>query len=218
MNSSVIVAPSLLAADFSRLSDEVDSVVSAGADWLHLDVMDGSFVPPISFGAQFVQSVKRCSSLPLDVHLMTEHPERHFQSFADAGADALTFHVEACVHSHRFLQQIKDINILAGISLVPSTPISAIEELLDLVDLVLLMTVNPGYGGQTLISSCIDKLARLSQIRKQKNLSFKISIDGGVTVENAPSLVHSGADILVAGTTIFKANDKKRIIEKLRYV
>lgn len=218
MNSSVTVAPSLLATDFAHISEEVASVVQAGADWLHLDVMDGTFVPPISFGSQFVQSVRSCTQLPLDVHLMTEHPQSHFQTFAEAGATAITFHVETCVHSHRFIQQLKDLGVLAGISLVPSTPVHTIVELLPIVDLVLVMTVNPGYGGQQIIPSCINKITQLSQIRSERRLAFRISVDGGVTVDNSPTLVRCGADILVAGSTIFNASDRKKVIEKLHHV
>ena len=198
------VAPSILSADFGRLAEEIRAVCEAGADLIHIDVMDGSFVPQISYGQPVITSLRAQTELPFDVHLMTEHPERHVDSFAASGADWITFHIEGTVHVHRVIEHIKSLGKKAGVAFVPSTPVAALSEILPLVDLVLVMTVNPGFGGQSFIPSCVGKIETLAAIKKQKNLSFDISVDGGVNKATAPLVIGAGADILVSGSAFFK--------------
>lgn len=174
-----------------------------GGSAVHIDVMDGRFVPQISYGQPVVQSLRPLSSLPFDVHLMVEQPEQQVDTFASAGADWITFHHEACIHSHRLVQHIHDLGKKAGISIVPSTPVSAVSELLEYVDIVLVMTVNPGFGGQKLIPSCVRKISELCEIRTARNISFKISVDGGVNAETLSDVVSAGADIVVSGSAFF---------------
>jgi ribulose-phosphate 3-epimerase len=211
-----LLAPSLLSADFGAFGDAVERIQKAGADWVHLDVMDGSFVPTLTFGPQTAAALRPRTKLPLDAHLMVENPGNFIQSFAAAGADFFTFHVEAEVLAHRLIQNIRETPMKPGISLVPSTPVSALEEILPLVDLVLVMTVNPGFGGQKLIPACVEKIARLAEIRKAKGYSYLISADGGVTLDNAASMYAKGADVLVAGNAFFTAPDPALAVRKLK--
>ncbi len=204
----IMLAPSLLSADFADLKNALKKIESFGGSVVHIDVMDGRFVPQISYGQPIVKSLRSYSTLPFDVHLMVEHPEEQVESFAQVGADWLTFHHEACVHSHRLVQKIHDLGKKAGISIVPSTPVSAIGEMLEYVDLVLVMTVNPGFGGQKLIPSCVKKIAELSNLRKKNNLSFKISVDGGINESNLETVISSGADIVVSGSAFFDGRIK----------
>lgn len=198
-----MLAPSLLSADLADLKGALKTIESNGGKVVHIDVMDGRFVPQISYGQPVVQSLRPYSALPFDVHLMVEHPEQQVESFAAAGADWITFHHEACVHSHRLVQRIHDLGKKAGISIVPSTPVSALEEILEYVDLVLVMTVNPGFGGQKLIPSCVKKISELVRIREEKGLGFLVSVDGGVNAETLSSVMDAGADVIVSGSAFF---------------
>lgn len=198
-----MLAPSLLSADLADLKNAVKIIENNGGTVVHIDVMDGRFVPQISYGQPVVQSLRPYTKLPFDVHLMVEHPEDQVESFAKAGADWITFHHEACVHSHRLVQRIHDLGKKAGISIVPSTPVSAIKEMLEYVDLVLVMTVNPGFGGQKLIPSCVKKITELVELRKQLGLDFMISVDGGVNAETIGSVADAGADVIVSGSAFF---------------
>lgn len=198
-----MLAPSLLSADLADLKNAVKIIENNGGTVVHIDVMDGRFVPQISYGQPVVQSLRPYTKLPFDVHLMVEHPEEQVESFAKAGADWITFHHEACVHSHRLVQKIHDLGKKAGISIVPSTPVSAIKEMLEYVDLVLVMTVNPGFGGQKLIPSCVKKITELVELRKQLGLDFMISVDGGVNAETIGSVADAGADVIVSGSAFF---------------
>ncbi len=199
-----MLAPSLLSADFADLKSALSLVENNGGKVVHIDVMDGIFVPQISYGQPIVKSIRPLTKLPFDVHLMIEKPENHVESFAESGADWITFHHETCVHSHRLIQKIHSLGKKAGVSIVPSTPVSAITELLEYVDLVLVMTVNPGFGGQALIPSCVKKITELAEIRSKRNLDFKISVDGGVNSQTLGQVVEAGADIVVSGSSFFK--------------
>lgn len=205
-----LVAASILSADFTDIAGSIAKIEAAGADWIHLDVMDGIFVPNLTFGAKMVADVKKRTDLPLDVHLMTSRPEALVSQFSDAGADFLTFHLEATVHTHRLLTRIKDLGVGAGISIVPSTPAAALSEVYELLDLLLVMTVNPGFGGQKLIPSCLDKVCYFDTVRKERGVSFHLEVDGGVNRETAASLRHAGADVLVSGSALFSAENPER--------
>lgn len=213
---TMIISPSLLSADFSRLGDELDMLAQSRAHWLHLDVMDGVFVPNISFGFPVIEAVARNTKLTLDVHLMTVHPEVYTQRLADLGVGVMTVHAEACTHLHRVLTQIRDAGMKAGVALNPHTPLSAIEEIVTEADVVLLMSVNPGFGGQTFIENTLDKTRRLQTLLTERDSGALIEIDGGVNRRTARLLAEAGADVLVAGSAVFGAEDPIQEIEILR--
>ncbi|MGI5106365.1 ribulose-phosphate 3-epimerase [Treponema socranskii] len=202
--STIRLSPSLLSADFANLKAALALIEQKHSGSVHIDVMDGSFVPQISYGQPVIASLRKHTKLPFDVHLMVEHPELQVDAFADCGADWITFHIEGTVHVHRLIERIKSLGKKAGIAFVPSTPVSALSEILPFVDLVLVMTVNPGFGGQAFIPSCVKKIEALAAIKKEKNLSFDISVDGGVNKVTAPLVIGAGADILVSGSAFFK--------------
>ena len=211
-----LIAPSILSADFSRLGEEIKAVTAAGADWIHVDVMDGHFVPNITIGPLVVHAVKKTNPPPLDVHLMISEPERYITEFVKAGADWITVHVEASVHLHRNLQQIRAAGAKAGVVLNPHTPVSSIQHVLGLCDLVLLMSVNPGFGGQAFIPEVLPKCEELVRMRNAGKHSFLIEVDGGVNDKTAAQLVSAGADVLVAGSYVFGSKDYKQAISSLR--
>ena len=211
-----LIAPSILSADFSRLGEEIKAVEKAGADWIHIDVMDGHFVPNITMGPLIVKAAKKVTALPLDVHLMIEHPDRYIEDFAEAGANYISVHAETCPHLNRTIQLIKSLNVSAGVVLNPSTPISAIEWVLEYIDFVLIMSVNPGFGGQSFIENSIDKIRSLRLIIQERGLSALIQVDGGVSEKNIKKIALAGADVFVAGSAIFGSKDYKKTIEKLK--
>lgn len=211
----VVVAPSILAADGADLAAAVAVAESARAEWIHVDVMDGVFVPPISYGASTVAALRRRTSLLLDVHLMTVDPHRHLAQFADAGADLITFHLEAATHAHRTLQAIRAAGAGAGLAIVPSTPAAMLAELWDELDLVLVMTVNPGYGGQRLIPRCVDKVEQVAACRADAGARFLIQADGGINSSSAARVRRAGADVLVAGTAFYGADDPPAVLRQL---
>jgi ribulose-phosphate 3-epimerase len=212
----IIVAPSLLSCDFSRLKEEVEAVEAAGADWIHLDVMDGHFVPNITFGPGLVEAVRRCTRLPLDVHLMIDNPDRHLESFVEAGADWLTVHQEVCPHLHRTLTRIEDLGAKPGVSLNPSTPFNTVIPVIEIVDLLLIMTVNPGFGGQEFIPMVLPKIKEAETYIKSKDLNTKIEVDGGIGPTSSLLVKEAGAEVLVAGASIFKSGDYRKAIEQIR--
>ena len=213
-NNRVKLAPSILSADFARLAEQVAEATSAGADYIHIDVMDGHFVPNISIGIPIVASLRPQTNLPLDVHLMIQHPEQYVSQFADSGADIITVHVEACSSLHRLIHSIKELNVKAGIALNPATTLTSIEEILPYVDLVLIMSVEPGYGGQSFIQSSLDKISRLRKMLDNRKINAELEVDGGITVNNAPGIVKAGANVLAIGSSIFNA--KKGISQTMQ--
>ena len=211
-----IIAPSVLAADFADMGQAVRLAEEAGADWIHLDVMDGSFVPPITFGAQMIRDLRKLTELPFDAHLMTMHPGAHLQSFRDAGVDWFTFHLEAEPHAHRLLGEVKALGMKAGVSIVPSTPVSALSEILDMVDQVLVMTVNPGKGGQSLIPSTLNKVRQLAELRDRGAGDYLVAMDGGFAPETAAEIWGAGADVAVMGSAFFGAEDPRQAMNSCR--
>jgi ribulose-phosphate 3-epimerase len=212
------IAPSILSADFSKLGEEIKDVEQGGADYIHVDVMDGHFVPNITIGPLIVEAVRPVTELPLDVHLMIENPDQYIPNFAKAGANIISVHAEACPHLHRTIHLIKEQGVKAGVVLNPHTPVSMIEEIIDDIDLVLLMTVNPGFGGQSFIESVLKKIETVSKLCKERGLDIDIEVDGGVNPETAKLCVKHGANVLVAGSAIYNKSDRKGAIESIRGV
>jgi ribulose-phosphate 3-epimerase len=210
------IAPSILSADFSCLGEEVRAVERAGADLIHVDVMDGHFVPNITIGPSVVKALKNLTSLPLDVHLMIETPERYIEAFVQAGGDWITIHAEVCPHLKRMIKKIRQLNVRPGIVIKPATPLKTLYPVLDDIDLVLIMSVNPGFGGQSFIPSTLKKIERLRKINDQNHYSLEIEVDGGIRVENIGEVSRAGGDIFVLGTGIFKTKDYGETIRKLR--
>ncbi|MFQ5604567.1 MAG: ribulose-phosphate 3-epimerase [bacterium] len=210
------IAPSILSADFSQLSQQIKEAEKAGADWFHLDVMDGHFVPNITFGPLMVEVVKKLTSLPLDVHLMIENPDNYLERFIHAGAQYLTVHVEAVTHLHRTIDLIKRNGAKAGVALNPATPVNVLEEILPNVDLILVMSVNPGFGGQAFIPQSLEKIQKISNLIKQGNHDVVIEVDGGIDKTIALSVVEAGASVLVAGSAIFKTRDIQQALQEIR--
>ena len=210
------IAPSILSADFANLQRDIEMINRSHADWFHVDVMDGVFVPNISFGMPVVKAVHKHATKPLDVHLMIVDPDRYIKDFKACGAAVLTVHYEACTHLHRTLQAIRNEGMKAGVAINPHTPVSALTDILCDVDLVLLMSVNPGFGGQSFIENTFAKLSQLKAIREERGLKFLIEIDGGVNDSNAAKLIHAGADVLVAGNYVFAANNPEEVIAGMK--
>ena len=211
-----LIAPSLLSADFSNLKKDIEMINNSDADWFHLDIMDGVFVPNISFGIPVVRDIKKHAKKPLDVHLMISKPERYFSDFKNAGADIISFHYEASNHLHRSIQVLKDLGVKAGVAINPHTNISLLEDIICHVDMILIMSVNPGFGGQKFIENTYDKIKKLKNIILSKNTNTLIEIDGGVNLDNASKLFNAGADILVAGNTVFSSDDPTKTILDLK--
>jgi ribulose-phosphate 3-epimerase len=217
MTKKIKIAPSILSADFGRLAEEIKAVEKAGADLIHIDVMDGHFVPNITIGPLIVEAARRTTTLPLDVHLMIARPEQYIGDFAKAGADYLTVHVEATSHLNRLVQMMKEHKgVRAGVSLNPATPLSSLDYILDDVDMVLIMSVNPGFGGQTFIASALEKIRSLRKRIDDLGLKIEIEVDGGVKPDNAAEIVRAGADILVAGSAVFGHKDYAAVIREIR--
>ncbi|WP_262889049.1 ribulose-phosphate 3-epimerase [Chitinophaga fulva] len=215
-NAPVMIAPSLLAANFLELGKEVEMVNRSEADWFHLDVMDGRFVPNISYGLPVIAQIKKVARKPCDVHLMIEEPEKYAAEFKKAGADILTVHAEACIHLHRNIQQIKSLGMKAGVALNPHTPVVVLENVIRDVDVVLVMSVNPGFGGQTFIEQTYQKIRQVRQLIKDNKATALIEVDGGISTENAGQLVQAGANVLVAGSSIFASADPEKTIATLK--
>ncbi|PYD51630.1 ribulose-phosphate 3-epimerase [Komagataeibacter saccharivorans] len=211
-----LIAPSVLSADFSRMADEVAAVEKAGADWLHLDVMDGHFVPNLSMGPQLIKALRSGSKLPFDVHLMIAPVDPYIEAFARAGADHIHLHVEAGPHTHRSLQHVRDHGVKPGVAICPATPPEAVGEVLDLVDMILVMTVNPGFGGQKFLTSQLRKIETLRRMADATGRDIRIGVDGGITAQTAPLAVAAGADVLIAGTSVYGQDDYAAAIKGLR--
>lgn len=203
MKKTFLLAPSILSADFTDLKSSISYIEDNKGDWIHIDVMDGHFVPNLTFGPPVIAALRKCTKLPFDVHLMVSNPGDMIQPFVDAGCEWITFHYEAAIHAHKYISQIHEAGCKAGISIVPSTPISALSEILPYVDLVLIMSVNPGFGGQKMIPRCIDKVAELKKIRMERGFSYIVSIDGGVNSKTIVPVLDAGADVVVTGSAFF---------------
>ncbi|MDU0457693.1 MAG: ribulose-phosphate 3-epimerase [Geobacteraceae bacterium] len=210
------IAPSILSADFSRLGDEIRAVEAAGADYIHIDVMDGHFVPNITIGPLIVEAARKVTTLPLDVHLMIENPDLYIADFAAAGADIIVVHAEAVNHLHRTVQLIKSLGKKAGVSLNPATPLNALDYVIEDLDLVLLMTVNPGFGGQSFIEACLSKIHSLRAMLDRRGCEAELEVDGGVKVSNIAGIAHAGADVFVAGSAVFNSNDYAATIAEMK--
>lgn len=216
MNNNIKIAPSILSADFSRLADEIEKIEQAGADLVHIDIMDGHFVPNLTFGAPVVAAIRKVTKLPFDVHLMVSNPQNLITPFVQAGADIITVHAETAPHLHRLIQTIKEHGKQAGVSLNPSTPLTIVEEVLSDVDMILIMSVNPGFGGQQFIPNAANKITRLKAMLDERNLRVNIEVDGGINAATARQVVAAGANILVAGSAVYGASDPAQAIRAIR--
>ncbi|HDH01553.1 MAG TPA: ribulose-phosphate 3-epimerase [Nitrospirae bacterium] len=212
----VMIAPSILSADFTRLGEEIRQAEEAGADMIHIDVMDGHFVPNISIGQEVVRGIRKATGLPFDVHLMIEDPDRYLSDFVNAGADIITVHLEATSHLHRTVQWIKESGKKAGVSINPATPVWSLESILSEVDLVLVMSVNPGFGGQSFIPQSLDKIRMLKRIVRERGLDILVEVDGGVKIDNAREIADAGADIMVMGSAFFNSEDYSEVVRRFR--
>ena len=206
MNTSYLLSPSILSADFTALGDSLNFISKNGGDWIHVDVMDGHFVPNLTIGPPVIKALREKSSLPFDVHLMISNPDEQLDEYIKAGADWLTFHFEGTIHANRLISRIHEAGIKAGISIVPSTPVSHLKEILPFIDLVLIMTVNPGFGGQSLIPSCLEKVRELKKIKQENDFSYIVSVDGGINSKTLDAAVKAGADVIVSGTSFFSGD------------